>query len=219
MLERFVNSSRVGSSWHACWFAPLALVGALVVAAPRQSPTPAAGAQTPAAQGAAGVATPTGKQLETERRAAITKQLMGAWTLERYEHPTEHVEKDDVRGCALVNEGYIMIEFHARRPSKIPVGNQWVMLYQSGLYQWLFETDTRITCATVMGHGNFNDSDGEYEAPGTPRQFDIDVGPLNMTLTKPDGVRLVFTRLPPRDKLSEETLKKMEELRATRGQR
>lgn len=205
-------------SFHAFWLAPLALIGALVAFEPSrdlsQSPAPTAGAAAAQAP-----AKPSAKELETARRAATTKQLLGAWTLERYEHPTQLVPQDDVRGCALVNEGYMMIEFHARRPSKLPVGDQWVMLYQSGLYQWLYETDSRITCATVMGHGNFSDPDEPYEAPGTPRQFDFEVGPVNMTLTRPDGVRLVFTKLPARDKLSEDTLKKMDDIRAQRGQR
>lgn len=214
-----MSDRSVRTSWHAHWLAPLALAGTLFVAAAPQSPTPAAGnSQAGAAAPQAPTKSPA-QLAQDARRAEITKQLLGAWTLERYEHPTELVQQDDVRGCALVNEGYMMIEFHARRPSKIPVGDQWVMLYQSGLYQWLFETDSRITCATVMGHGNFNDTDGQYEAPGTPRQFEIDVGKVNMTLTKPDGVRLVFTRLPPRDKLSEDTLKRMDEMRANRGQR
>lgn len=212
MLERNAYTYR-----HALWLAPLALAGALFVAAKPQSPTPAAGAQGSGAP-AAGAAT-SAQSAELARRAEITKQMLGAWTLERYEHPTSLVPQDDVRGCALVSDGYLMIEFHARRPSRIPVGDQWVMLYQSGLYQWLFETDARITCATVMGHGNFNDTDGEYEAPGTPRQFDIEVGKVNMTLTRPDGVRLVLSRLAPRDKLSEDTLKRMDEIRANRGQR
>jgi hypothetical protein len=214
MLERTINTY-----WHALWLAPLALVGALYAAATPQNPAPAPATPAAGSQAAGAAAKSPAQQAEAARRAEITKQMLGAWTLERYEHPTQLVQQDDVRGCALVNEGYMMIEFHARRPSRIPVGNQWVMLYQSGLYQWLFETDTRITCATVLGHGNFDDNDGEYEAPGTPRQFDLDVGKVNMTLTKPDGVRFVFTRLPPRDKLSEDTLKLMEEIRVNRGQR
>lgn len=189
------------------WLAPLLAAGTLALAWRHQDPAPAAGALAP-------VQLPT----EAERRAATTKLMLGAWMLERYEHPTETVPPEDVRGCALVSEGYIMIEFHARRPSKLPVGEQWVMLYQSGLYQWLYESDTRITCATVLGHGNFG-GDDVYEAPGTPKQFDLEVGKVNLVLTKPDGVRLVFNRLPPRDKLSDDTLKRMEELRAQRGQR
>jgi len=195
------------NSMHANWFAPLLAAGALALAWPHQDPVSGTGAPAAARP-------PT----EAERRAETTRQMLGAWMLERYEHPTETVLPGDVRGCALVSEGYIMIEFHARRPARLPVGEQWVMLYQSGLYQWLFESDTRITCATVLGHGNFSGDDA-YEAPGTPKQFDIEVGKVNLVLSKPDGVRLVFNRLPPRDKLSEDTLMRMEELRALRGQR
>jgi hypothetical protein len=194
---------------HASWLAPLVAVAVAGLVSPMQDPAqsaPAAPLRVPALS------------LQEERKAEAAKQMLGAWMLERFEHPTELVPPENVRGCAMSTDGYLMIEMHARRPSRVPVGNQWVMLYQSGLYQYVFEDDKRITCSTILGHSNFS-GDMEYEVPGTPRQFDLEVGAYSMVLTRPDGARLLFKRLPPNPQLSDETLKKMEALRAQRGGR
>lgn len=144
------------------------------------------------------------------------ERVQGAWLLERFEHSDHFVSPSDVRGGAIFDKGYLMVSMHAREENSLPVGDRYLMLAQAGMYQYVWDSPTRITCSTMFGDSNFSGS-FEYEAPNTPRQFEVEVGTNNLVLTRPDQSKLVFRRLPPVEELPEATRKAMEALRAGAG--
>lgn len=119
--------------------------------------------------------------------------LYGAWSLMNFEHATELVPAEALRGYVTFQEGFMTLTIHA-----LSLDEDQDQFAQSGIHRYQVTEQGILQTATVMAHSNFNaDVELEWETPNIPREFRIDLNKDDLVLTKPDQSRLIFRRVKP----------------------
>lgn len=118
--------------------------------------------------------------------------LFGAWQMMSFEHSTEIVDPNSIRGYLTFQEGFMAMVIH-----KASVSAEPQPLGQAGIYRWQMTPGGVLQTATMMGHSNFGEEDFEWEPPNVPREFRIALDKDDLVLTRPDLSRLIFRRVRP----------------------
>jgi hypothetical protein len=119
--------------------------------------------------------------------------LYGAWQLMQYDHVTEVVPNDSIRGFATFQEGFMTLIVHARS-----FDEDEEQLGQAGLQRYQMVEPNILQTATMMGHSNIGpDAEFEWESPNIPREFKVYLNKDDLTLTRPDQSQLIFRRIKP----------------------
>lgn len=117
--------------------------------------------------------------------------LYGAWQLMQYDHVTEIVPNDSIRGFATFQPGFMTLIVHARS-----FDEDQDQLGQAGLQRYQMVESNILQTATVMGHSNMGpDAEFEWESPNIPREFKVYLNKDDLTLTRPDQSQLIFRRI------------------------
>jgi len=117
--------------------------------------------------------------------------LLGAWQLMTFEHATEIVPVDSIRGYITLQEGFMAMIIH-----KLTIDEEPEPLGQAGIFRWQMTLEGVLQTATMMGHSNFGE-DFEWEPPNAPREFRVELNKDDLALTRPDLSRLIFRRIKP----------------------
>ena len=118
--------------------------------------------------------------------------LLGAWQMMSFEHSTEIVDPNSIRGYLTFQEGFMAMVIHKASVNATPQP-----LGQAGIYRWQMTPGGVLQTATMMGHSNFGEEDFEWEPPNVPREFRIALDKDDLVLTRPDLSRLIFRRVRP----------------------
>ncbi|MDG1499257.1 MAG: hypothetical protein P8N31_02005 [Planctomycetota bacterium] len=136
--------------------------------------------------------------------------LIGTWALMSFQHPTETILADSIRGFLTVGEGFLSMIIHARPTEGENDTDFPDRLAQSGLHRWRISEQGILQLANVMGHSNFG-YELEWELPNEPREFSIVLEENSLVLTRPDFGELDFRRITKAD-FPEAALERIREL-------
>lgn len=125
----------------------------------------------------------------------LKTDLVGYWRLMRFQHPTNNIDNYEVRGFLSVDDVYLTFLVHAT-PLSAGLFTSTEPLIQAGVHHWQINTDGILQTSAVISHTNF-DGPLQFEPNFTPREFQVNLGGADLTLTRPDGATLLFERITP----------------------
>ena len=170
---------------------------------PRQDPLP--GVQEPDAPiGVLG--------FRPSQRKLLEEGLLGTWRLERFVHPEQPIAEGDVVGAALFARDTLSIQIHIRTLRPFATGPDFYV--QAGIHYWRIDEQLRLSTATVIGHSDLA-GPMTYEPAFQPREFEVTLDLDSMSLTRPDGARLEFSRIDV-EGFPEQALRALEDARANK---
>lgn len=134
------------------------------------------------------------QDIRSRKNAEIMEQLEGAWVLQEMLNTIVPIDPEDVRGFAVIVDGYISIVAHAR--SLLPTTGQHLFLSQANISQFELEEHSigEMRAATLIGHSDFS-GNFLYEQANDPREFQVQVHENDLFLERADGSQLRFRRL------------------------
>ena len=126
---------------------------------------------------------------------ATREALQDYWRLTRFIHPTNDIDRYDVRGFLWADPVYMTFMVHA-----VPLSGNFFtdnsILMQGGVHHWRINTEGVLQTSAVISHTNFVGY-MQLEPNYTPREFQIDLVGDSLTLTRSDGGILTFERITP----------------------
>lgn len=126
---------------------------------------------------------------------ATREALQDYWRLTRFIHPTNDIDRYDVRGFLWADPIYMTFMVHA-----VPLSGNFFtdnsILMQGGVHHWRINTEGVLQTSAVISHTNFVGY-MQLEPNYTPREFQIDLVGDSLTLTRSDGGILTFERITP----------------------
>lgn len=133
-------------------------------------------------------------------RAKATDQLvidmLGAWRLDTFMAHGAGVDQNDIYGFVTIADEYMSISLHTRTPS--PMGDGAERLYfQTSMGRWWFDDAGQFFAQSLIGHSNMDGERIRYEAPGTVREYTIEMpDEETLVMVRGDQARLIYKRLP-----------------------
>jgi hypothetical protein len=151
------------------------------------------------------------KTSEATRRSrntseAVSKDMQGVWRLQRLVIPDrEQVPPQPEIGYLLVSGSYFSLEIHGdwfmqsariidlREPTKTEDVMSGAM--QTGVYRYEIDASGTLKASSLIGTKYLSDSAWEFEAPGTEREYDVEVTGNVLRFRSFEGQELTFQRV------------------------
>ena len=132
---------------------------------------------------------------EEEANAKLDQKLQGAWTLTDYVNPLSIVPREDVKGFALIHDGFMTITFQAVGDSGgLFLGNQQFVV-QSAAFRYRVTDGSKLQLAGLMGFTNDNeDFELEFTTSKLPREYRVDLIGDRLRLIRRSGVGFELRR-------------------------
>lgn len=159
-------------------------------APPGQDPTP-----TPAPQDETPRRPATFGQMRAARIAELEKELVGCWILNHVEMPDRFVEKSDVNGYVVFQDGLMASSMRMRDLGGF-FGTTPRYAVQSGLHRYRISDIGQLQMANVQSFSSMNDAlEMVFDPPPGVRQYDAEIANGILTLRRSDGALLMFNRI------------------------
>lgn len=135
----------------------------------------------------------------------VAEDMQGMWRLEKVQDPERGVPDVPEKGYMLVSGSYFAMEIHGdwmaerarivdvREPTKTEDVVTGVM--QTGMHSFVIGADSTMTATSMIGTAYLGYGAYEFEAPGTEREYRVEIVADVMHLTSFDGRRLSFRRM------------------------
>lgn len=132
---------------------------------------------------------------EEQEAAKLEESMQGAWTLTRYINPKSIVTQENVRGFALIYDGFMTINFQALAdPGGIVLGEQQYVVQSTAFLYRLLGTNT-LQVSGISGFTNDNeDFVIEFQSSRLPREYSVILTTDRLQLTRGSGVGFEFRR-------------------------
>ena len=134
----------------------------------------------------------------SEERKHLEEGVVGAWTLQLYEDPNAFYNQSNIQGFAIFLDGFVSMSLTAQTYAPEFLSTSGQQYFQSGTHRYRISPLLELQTASIVAFDNMEaEKVVYYEAPGTAREYSLNIDEEGKTLkmTRRDGVALTWSRM------------------------
>jgi hypothetical protein len=129
--------------------------------------------------------------------ARIAEEIQGAWMLLEYQHATDVMNQQNVRGSAMFHDGFMTLILQVRQHAQTGWGIVPEFFVQSGMHRYRIDEFLRLQTSSVLGFVGDNVGGGgfTFDEDGLAREHRMTLRDDRLTLYHDDGGWMLFARV------------------------